>query len=230
MKKIKHNFGENVIIYEGAKIHKTAEIGEFSIIYPNVEIGENVKIKSSVIIGKKPYIGKNQVGLNELKDKTIIGSDVFVGDQVIIYFGCAISDGVYLADKSLIRENVVLDKNVVIGTSCVVSFNAHVGENTKVMTGTNLCGNIKIGKNSFIGVHVCTVTDNNPQLLADRGNQQGPIIEDNVFIGSNTTILPGVKINYNITVASGSIVSRDLERPNSFYLGSPAKFLKNKQL
>lgn len=48
------------------------------------------------------------------------------------------------------------------------------------------------------------------------------VIEDNCFIGANSTILPGVHIGPNTIVGAGSIVTKDLES-NSVYAGVPAR-------
>lgn len=47
-------------------------------------------------------------------------------------------------------------------------------------------------------------------------------IGDNVFVGANTTILPGVVIGDNSVIGAGSLVSKDIE-PDSVYAGVPAK-------
>lgn len=47
-------------------------------------------------------------------------------------------------------------------------------------------------------------------------------VMDNVFIGSNATILPNVKINSNVIIAAGSVVTKDVEE-NTIVAGSPAK-------
>lgn len=49
-------------------------------------------------------------------------------------------------------------------------------------------------------------------------------IRDNVFIGTNTTILPGVRIGKNVIVAAGSLVNKDLP-DNGVYGGVPAKHI-----
>ena len=67
MNKTEHSFGENIIIYDGAKVHSSCDIGPFSIIYPGEEIEANVQIGSSCIIGKKPKIGKNQTKLSTIE-------------------------------------------------------------------------------------------------------------------------------------------------------------------
>ena len=47
-------------------------------------------------------------------------------------------------------------------------------------------------------------------------------IGDNVFIGSNSTILPNVKVGTNVVIAAGSIVTKDVEN-NSVVAGNPAR-------
>lgn len=47
-------------------------------------------------------------------------------------------------------------------------------------------------------------------------------VMDNVFIGSNSIILPNVKIGPNAVIAAGSVVTKDVE-PNTVVGGNPAK-------
>lgn len=49
-------------------------------------------------------------------------------------------------------------------------------------------------------------------------------VMDNVFIGSNSTILPDVKIGPNVVVAAGSVVTKDVPE-NSVVAGVPAKVI-----
>jgi acetyltransferase-like isoleucine patch superfamily enzyme len=49
-------------------------------------------------------------------------------------------------------------------------------------------------------------------------------ILDNVFIGANTTILPGVTIGPNVVVGAGSVVTKSLPE-NAVYAGAPARFI-----
>lgn len=52
------------------------------------------------------------------------------------------------------------------------------------------------------------------------------IVKDNVFLGSNSTILPGVTINENVIVAAGSVVTKDLEA-DYVYAGIPARKIRS---
>ena len=51
------------------------------------------------------------------------------------------------------------------------------------------------------------------------------IIEDNVFIGANCTILPNVKIGQNSIIGAGSVVTKDIPE-NVLAVGNPAKVIK----
>lgn len=53
------------------------------------------------------------------------------------------------------------------------------------------------------------------------------IIGDNVFVGSNSVILPGVKIGDNVVIGAGSIVTKNIPS-NTIAVGNPCKVIKNK--
>lgn len=50
------------------------------------------------------------------------------------------------------------------------------------------------------------------------------VIGNNVFVGANSTILPGVVIGDNVIIASGSVVTKDISS-NTIVGGVPAKFI-----
>lgn len=60
--------------------------------------------------------------------------------------------------------------------------------------------------------------------MGENTNYKAGCIEvmDNVFIGSNSTILPDVKIGPNAIIAAGSVVTKNVE-PNTVVGGNPAK-------
>lgn len=51
------------------------------------------------------------------------------------------------------------------------------------------------------------------------------IIEDNVWITSNCTILPGVRIGENSVIGAGSVVTKDIPK-NVFAAGNPCRIIK----
>ncbi|MBA2869073.1 DapH/DapD/GlmU-related protein [Methanococcus maripaludis] len=54
----------------------------------------------------------------------------------------------------------------------------------------------------------------------------GPIhVEDDVWIGTNVTVLPGITIGKGSIIGAGSVVTKDIE-PYSVAVGNPAKIIK----
>ena len=109
-------------------------------------------------------------------------------------------------------KNIHLEKNVFINSGCRFQDQ----------------GGIYIGENSLIGHNVVLATlnhDINPNTRADLFPK--PIhIGKRVWVGSGSTVLPGVTIGDNSIVGAGSIVTKDVA-PDTIVAGNPAKFIKN---
>ena len=89
---------------------------------------------------------------------------------------------------------------------------------------------INIGDNVMFGPRVNLYTASHPIDPSIRNEQLeygAPInIKDNVWVGGNVTILPGVNIGENAIVAAGSVVTKDV--PSNTIVGvNPAKHIKD---
>jgi maltose O-acetyltransferase len=89
---------------------------------------------------------------------------------------------------------------------------------------------ISIGKNCFMGPRTCIYTACHSLIPQERNTPHcfgKPVkIGQNVWLGGNTVILPGVTIGDNVVVGAGSVVVKDI--PNNVVVaGNPAKFIKN---
>lgn len=101
-----------------------------------------------------------------------------------------------------------------------------IGDNTFVNTNCIFLDNneIRIGKNSLIAPYVQIYTASHPLKASERIIQAGSgagrntyltssrpvIIGDNVWIGGNTVIMPGVVIGDNVTIGAGSVVTKNI--------------------
>lgn len=107
--------------------------------------------------------------------------------------------------------------------------NIHVGENVFINSGCKMQdqGGIFIGDDVLIGHNACLLTlnhENDPEHRADMHPE--PIyIEDKVWLGSNVTVLPGIRIGEGAIVAAGAVVSKDVPA-NTVVGGVPAKIIK----
>jgi len=95
-------------------------------------------------------------------------------------------------------------------------------------------GNLKIGDNVLIGPHVVIHTANHnfknkDILIREQGHTlKAIVIEDDVWIAANSTILPGVTIKKGTVIAAGSVITKDTE-PYGVYAGVPAKKIKERK-
>ena len=82
---------------------------------------------------------------------------------------------------------------------------------------------VSIGNNVTISVRALFIAHFKGMKRQDRlGNKPMIRIEDNVFIGPNATILPGVTIGKEAVVTAGSVVSRSVP-PRTMVQGNPAR-------
>lgn len=108
--------------------------------------------------------------------------------------------------------------------------NIHVGKNVFINSGCCFQdqGGIFIGDGVLIGHNVVLATLNHavdPQKRSDMF--PAPIrIGNNVWIGAQATVLPGVTIDDGAIVAAGAVVTRDVPA-NVIVGGVPAKIIKN---
>lgn len=95
---------------------------------------------------------------------------------------------------------------------------------------------ITIGKNGLIAPYVQIYTASHPLKASDRiiENESGtsyltfaePVtIGDNVWIGGNSIIFPGVTIGDNVTIGAGSVVNKNIP-DNVLAVGNPCKIVR----
>ena len=117
--------------------------------------------------------------------------------------------------------------NVFIGPFVEIQKNVTIGENTKIQSHSFICELVDIGRNCFIGHGVVFINDlfSGGAPAGGNMNKWRPTkISDNVYIGSNATILP-VSITKNVVIGAGSVVTKDITK-SGIYAGNPAKLVR----
>lgn len=127
------------------------------------------------------------------------------GARTHMYPGLWISPGTNL----IIGEDVDLAKDVLLSTK----------------------GGLKIGDRVLIGYSTKILSTNHnipplPDKIFQSGHNIAPVvIEDDVWIGANCVILPGVNIGRGAVIAAGAVVTKSVPE-YSIYGGVPAKLIK----
>ena len=114
---------------------------------------------------------------------------------------------------------------------CDYGYNIEVGENFFANFNLTILdvSTVQIGKNAQIGPNVSIYTAGHPVHPDSRnsGYEYGiPVtIGDNVWIGGNVIILPGVTIGNNAVIGAGSVVTKDI--PDSVIAaGDPCRIIR----
>lgn len=115
---------------------------------------------------------------------------------------------------------------------CDYGYNIEVGEN--FYANYNLVildvGRVKIGKNAQFAPNVAIYTAGHPVHPDSRnsGYEYGIdiTIGDNVWLGGNTVIMPGVHIGNNVVIGAGSVVTKDIP-DDVVAAGNPCRVLRS---
>jgi acetyltransferase-like isoleucine patch superfamily enzyme len=104
-----------------------------------------------------------------------------------------------------------------------------IGEKTSfalmVMLDVMFPEKIKVGRNTVIGYNTTILAH---EYLVDEYRLGEVIIGDEVMIGANTTILPGVVIGDRAIVSAGTLVHKDVP-PGAFVGGNPMRIIYTKE-
>jgi bifunctional UDP-N-acetylglucosamine pyrophosphorylase/glucosamine-1-phosphate N-acetyltransferase len=160
--------------------------GPETIFFSNdTKIGKNVIIEPYVVIGKKVKIGSNVI----IKSFSHLES-------------CRIENKVEIGPYARIRPNTILKEGSKIGNFVEVK-KSTVGKKSKV-NHLSYIGDSQIGKSVNIGAG--TITCNYDGVKKSKTK-----IKDNVFIGSNSSLVAPVTINKKSIVGAGSVITKSVK-------------------
>lgn len=124
-------------------------------------------------------------------------------------------------------------RSVVESFACVNNMmgDVRVGDFSRIGLGNTVIGPVQIGSHVNLAQNiVVTALNHNFSDPEKRIDEQGVstkpvVIGDDVWIGANSTVLPGVTIGNHVVVAAGSVVTHDIPS-HSLCMGVPARVVK----
>ncbi|MBE7034530.1 MAG: acetyltransferase [Ruminococcaceae bacterium] len=123
-------------------------------------------------------------------------------------------------------------KNVTIEKNAEFAYSVELGDNSGLGIQCRISGRTIIGNNVMMGPHVSIYTTNHafdrldvPMNMQGNLPEQPVTIEDDVWIGSNVIILPGVHIGTGAVIGAGAVVTKDVPA-YAIVGGNPAKVIK----
>ena len=158
----------------------TIDIG--CIFEGDVQLGDRVRVGAYTILKNTRVAAGSEIAPFSLIDTAEIGKDCRIGPYARIRPGTRLDDEVHIG-------NFVEVKNSAIAVGSKANHLSYIGDAV-------------IGKSVNIGAG--TITCN-----YDGANKHQTIIEDNVFVGSDTQLVAPVKVTQGSTIGAGSTITRD---------------------
>ncbi len=169
----------------------------------NVEAGENVCVDVGVIFVGEVKLG-NDVEIGPycyLKDVTLEDGTQVKAFSHLDALQCG--KGCVLGPYARIRPETVLGEAAKVGNFVEIK-NSRIGGSSKV-GHLSYIGDSTVGKEVNIGAG--TITCN-----YDGKSKHQTVIEDDVFVGSNTQIIAPVHIGKSATIGAGSVITHNVEK------------------
>lgn len=183
-------------------ISPLAEIGEGTIVQPNVFVGNHVKIGKNCII--HPHV--TIYDYSEIGDNVIIHANTTIG-----------GDAYYLHKKGVAYEKMhtigraIIEDDVEIGSSCTidsgVSGDTIIGKGSKLDSQVHIGHGVIVGKNCLLAAQVA---------IAGKST-----IGDEAILYGKVGVSKDIHIGEKAIVLASSNVDKDLEAGGT-YFGSPA--------
>jgi len=130
----------------------------------------------------------------------------------------------YINKSSNIYDGAQIGQDCSIGAFVEIQ-NVTIGDRSRIGAGSFIPDNVIIGKDVFVGPHVVFTNDKRPPSKGKWKNDPATIVEDNVAIGANCTILPSLTLGKGCLIGAGSVVTKSVG-PGEIVYGNPAKSKK----
>lgn len=191
----------SAVIDESADIDSSASVGPFCVIGPNCKIGARTALKSHVTLSRNVIIG----------DDCVIWSHAVIGDD-----GFGIERSQQGVQKRLPHfGGVVLGNGVHIGNmAAIVSGTIEpttIGDGTMVDNLVHIAHNCRIGQNC--------------QIIACAEVSGSVIIDDNVTLGPNSSVIQKISIGANSISGVGTVIIKSVPE-NVVVAGVPGRVLR----
>lgn len=109
-----------------------------------------------------------------------------------------------------------------------------IGSNTHFAPYCVIYGPLSVGENCAFAAHVTLASvahshaDPDIPMVKQPTDQRGITVEDNVWIGANAVVTPGVTIGTGSIIGAGAVVTKDVE-PYSVMGGVPARLIRKRK-
>jgi bifunctional UDP-N-acetylglucosamine pyrophosphorylase/glucosamine-1-phosphate N-acetyltransferase len=187
-------------------IEPSVRIGRDTVIWPNTylrgetTIGEGCELGPNTIV-RDSHLGDRCTVLAAVMEGARLENDVDMGPFARLRKGAHLADGVHMGNFGEVK-NAYLAPGVKMGHFSYLG-DAEVGPGVNIGAGTITCN-------------------------YDGKRKYKTVIEENVFLGSDTMLVAPVKIGAGASTGAGAVVTHDVP-PNTLVIGVPARPMQKKE-
>jgi bifunctional UDP-N-acetylglucosamine pyrophosphorylase/glucosamine-1-phosphate N-acetyltransferase len=192
--------GVTIVDPPSTLIDSTVQMGQDTVIHPRTILEGETTIGAGCAIGPGSHLRDSKVGdgctiLYSLVEEAVLEEKVDVGPFSHLRPGTHLASGVHVGNFVEIKESY-------IGPGTKVGHFSYIGDAT-------------LGREVNVGAG--TITCN-----YDGERKHHTIVEDHVFLGSDTMLVAPVRVGAGAKTGAGSVVTRDIP-PGSLAYGVPAR-------
>lgn len=192
---------------------------DFTHIYPNVTLPDDVEIDPFVILGKPPR------GHAPGELPLILGARAVIRSHTVIYAGNTIGPRLQTGHHVVIREANTIGADVSIGTASIIEHHVQIADGVRLHSRVFVPEYSILEAGCWLGPGVMVTNARYPISRGVKDRLEGAHIEAGAIIGANATLLPGVRIGARALVGAGAVVTKDVP-PGMVVAGNPARVLK----
>ena len=203
------------------KLNKAKSFKESQDLLRNKALrrGVNLIAPETIFLSKDTSFGKNVT----VEPYVVFGPNVKIGDNTrVLSFthieGTRIEKNVTVGPYARLRNGTVLKSNTKIG-NFVETKKTNIDKYSKV-NHLSYVGDTTIGKNSNIGAG--TITCNYDGVKKSKTK-----IANNVFIGSNSSLVAPIKIDKDSLIGAGSVITKNVKKRSLALTRAPQIVVKN---
>lgn len=145
------------------------------------------------------------IGQNDIREKVygqlhdLIGNPInAIHPSAVISASVKMENGVMIAANATINPLTYIGKGVICNTSSIIDHECVLGDFSHIAPGAVLCGNVKIGKGTFVGANAVI--------------RQGISIGNNVMIGAGTVVITDIPDNVTVVGNPQRVLAKPAKR------------------
>lgn len=220
------SIGSGAIIEEGVRIGTGCKIGHRVILHAGSNVGNDCVVRDGAVVGRLPQAGAiSTVAIQADQPPARLGNRCQIGANAVLYAGAVFGDDVLVGDLASVREGSTVGTRSLIGRNVMIEYGCQIGNRVKIQTGCYITGETTIEEGAFLGPTVTMANDKFMDRIA-LPEMRGPYIGRGARIGSNATLLPGVRLGDDCAIGAGAVVTRDVA-PHTIVTGLPARRMKD---